>query len=93
MLLATNVRRLIAYYAERQEELGICYSLFIQSFMTIVSQSRTEPFYSTRAGLYTFQTEYKRNYVCLALSISFIICKVLLSVRFRMHEWLFGPCS
>src|SRR6218665_238633 len=39
------------------------------------------------------QIEYKRNYVGLALCISFIMCTFWLSVRFRMYEWLFGPCS
>src|SRR6218665_816585 len=37
------------------------------------------------------EIEYKRNYVGLALRISFIMSTFWLSVRFRMYEWLFGP--
>src|SRR6218665_1623447 len=60
--------------------------------MTIVSQSRTEPNQFTVHELVCIlfkQIEYKRNYVGLALCISFIMCTFWLSVRFRMCEWLF----
>src|SRR6218665_349428 len=79
-----------------KEELRICYCLFIQSFMTIVLQSRTEPNQFTVHELVYIlfkQIEYRRNCVGLALCISFIMCTFWLSVRFRMYEWLFEPCS
>src|SRR6218665_4096545 len=73
--------------------------------MIVTEQNRTDPFTVHELAYILFkQIEHKRNYIGLALCISFIMWTFWLSVRFRMRMvCLFmilgmavicsGPCS